>query len=493
MKNIIKYTIIFILSIFLGIFSYTKSFAADNFHIATYITGIGCPHCANVAPRLLEDRINECNDMIIVEYEIYQEPANASVIFEFNSNYGSGLGIPQVVFNKDNILVGDSQINKNIDVRCEEANNGVICLPDGNCVKWKDLDLNELPLLPRIWSRDRIAVRTDQKEISEDINILVKDFLTADNPQEYIESLSVNNFVSPEDIEISGGTVKFKTAVSIDGWLLQWNGEDETIIPISDGNTSTQENSDTEKKVSFIKTVTLALSDSVNPCAIAILMMMLVSITTYNPGKKKAVLLSGLSFILAVLVMYFLYGILIVKFFDIIQSFKSVQSVITPALSVIMCIFCLILGILEIKDFVSYKPGSVGTEMPLKLRPKVQKLIAKITSPAGAFVLGLFVTVFLLPCTIGPYFILGGLISTGSTDISAMLPYLLLYNIIFVLPMLAATLIIFFGIKNIEDVKNWKDKNVRIMHLIAGILLTGLAVWVLIENIPAILGLLKVN
>jgi cytochrome c biogenesis protein CcdA len=157
-----------------------------------------------------------------------------------------------------------------------------------------------------------------------------------------------------------------------------------------------------------------------------------------------------------------------------------------------MGIFSLILGFLEVKDFLNYKPGSFGTEMPLNLRPKVQKIISKVTSPWGAFVLGMFVTIFLLPCTIGPYFILGGLISTGSTAIGEMIPYLFLYNIIFVMPMIAVTAIIFFGVKNIDDVKNWKDKNVRILHLIAGILLTGLAIWVLIENIPSILSLFNI-
>ena len=204
---------------------------------------------------------------------------------------------------------------------------------------------------------------------------------------------------------------------------------------------------------------------------------------------RKTILFTGLSFVFAVLVMYLIYGILIVKFFDLIQSFKNLQSIITPILSLVMSILALILGGLEIKDYFSYKPGSLGTEMPMNLRPKVQRLISKITSPLGAFILGLFVTVFLLPCTIGPYFILGGLISTGSTNISTMFPYLFLYNLVFVLPMVAVTLIIFLGVKDIGDVKNWKDKNVRILHLISGLLLTGLAIWVLVENTRGILGL----
>ena len=112
--------------------------------------------------------------------------------------------------------------------------------------------------------------------------------------------------------------------------------------------------------------------------------------------------------------------------------------------------------------------------MPLFLRPKVQNLISKITSPLGAFVLGLFVTLFLLPCTIGPYVILGGMLS--SLDYLKSVPYLLTYNIIFVLPMIAISLIVFFGTKGIDDISDWKDKNVRKMHLISGIAMTILGI-----------------
>ena len=463
--------------------------AEDFLHVATYLTGIGCPHCSNVAPKLLEERVNECNDMIVVEYEIYQKPENASVIFEFNSNYNSGLGIPLVIFNKESVLVGDKEINSKMEVRCEESYKGTICLPNGECPRWEDFNLNDMSLFPRIWSKDKIAIRIESYEIKEETNNLIKDFLRSEDTLSILETNDLVTSISPINVEISGGEVEFKNAVEIEGWLLQWNGNASSIISevSKEGESTTKVIS--EQKVSLIKTITLALADSVNPCAMAILMMMLIAIVTYNPGDKKAILLSGISFISAVLVMYLIYGVLIVKFFDLLQNFKSIQSVITPILSLVMGIFALILGTLEVKDFFAYKPGSLGTEMPMNLRPKVQKIISRITSPFGAFTLGMFVTIFLLPCTIGPYFILGGLISTGSTSISSMLPYLFLYNFIFVIPMMIITGIIFFGVKNIDDVKDWKDKNVRILHLISGILLTGLAIWVLIENMSGILSL----
>ena len=52
--------------------------------------------------------------------------------------------------------------------------------------------------------------------------------------------------------------------------------------------------------LTFTKITTLALADSVNPCAIAVLTMVLVTILIQNPGKPKKVLISGLAFVSAV-------------------------------------------------------------------------------------------------------------------------------------------------------------------------------------------------
>ena len=107
--------------------------------------------------------------------------------------------------------------------------------------------------------------------------------------------------------------------------------------------------------------------------------------------------------------------------------------------------------------------------MPISLRPKMKKFVSKITSPKGAFFMGLFVTLFLLPCTIGPYIILGSMLSINS--LLASIPLLLWYNVLFVVPMLIVILLIYFGMGQIKDVQEWKEKNIKYLHLIAGIII----------------------
>ncbi|MFA5084631.1 MAG: hypothetical protein WC475_04640, partial [Candidatus Paceibacterota bacterium] len=48
---------------------------------------------------------------------------------------------------------------------------------------------------------------------------------------------------------------------------------------------------------------------------------------------------------------------------------------------------------------------------------------------------------------------------------------LLLYNLIFVLPMIVITMIVYFGFTTVDRVYGWREKNLRLLHLIAGILL----------------------
>lgn len=228
--------------------------------------------------------------------------------------------------------------------------------------------------------------------------------------------------------------------------------------------------------ITWIGTITLALADSVNPCALAVLFMILVSIMMYNPKKKSKILLSGLAFVASVFIMYFFYGAIIITLLT-----KLSQTLASWSLYVykFFGLFAIILGVLSIKDFISYKPGTLGTEMPLMLRPKVKKIISKVTSPKGAFTTGIFVTLFLLPCTIGPYIVFGNLISQSITTslsekitlITQIAPYLLVYNLIFILPMLVVTFLVYFGITTINKAQNWKEENIRILHLIAGIIL----------------------
>jgi len=221
------------------------------------------------------------------------------------------------------------------------------------------------------------------------------------------------------------------------------------------------------------KITSLAIVNSVNPCQIAMLVLVLITIMTQNQEKKKKVLFAGLAFIAAVYIGYLFYGIVLVQLF---QTFTSALRQGSIYIKYAFAILTMLVGALQIKDFFFYKKGSFATEMPIWMRPKAKKAIQKITSPIGAFITGFVITLFLSPCTMAPLLIATEALS--KLGLVGALPWLLYFNLIVVLPLIVITFIVYKGIKTAENISQWKDRNVRILHLIAGVLLfiVGLAI-----------------
>lgn len=208
-----------------------------------------------------------------------------------------------------------------------------------------------------------------------------------------------------------------------------------------------------------LKIISLALVDAINPCTLAVLSLMLTAILTYSPNRKKNILLAGLAFVFSVFVMYLLYGLIIVKSFQLLNSLKVIQFWLYKGVALL----AILLGLLKIRAFFRNK-------LVCQTNSKVDRFVLKMTSPRGALLMGALVTVFLLPCTIGPYVVCGGILC--QLTLLEALPWLLIYNLIFVLPMLAVVLIIYFGFR-------WQFKNTQSLQLLAGlvILILGLTMF----------------
>jgi cytochrome c biogenesis protein CcdA/thiol-disulfide isomerase/thioredoxin len=448
----------------------------SQFRSFVYFTGIGCPHCAKVAP-VLHNKVEAQNGLLMIEYEIYKDISNVKVM----NDYGTALeksftSIPLVVYTPKTYDTGDVSIIANFDSKKNGIPFNTILILDQQ-VNWDDFNLNDLPGQPKLFYKNRALIKDDDTQLTDEQNNTLKDFLIADDLSTITPNL-VGETVSSTSVEDSGGYEYYKNGIKIGGWTLLWEKTDTNENTQSGGSVnilagiSTFFSNIAEKiRGSFsasnnlwIKVFSLALADSFNPCALSVLLMMLIAIATYHPKDRKQVLWAGLAFVGAVFITYLLYGILIVKAFQFIQAISSIRLYLYKALGV----GSILLGLLELKDYFFYKPGSAFTEMPLSFRPKVQKIMAKVTSPIGALGLGMFVTLFLLPCTMGPLFVTGGILSSDS--LITALPYLLFYNLVFVLPMIVIILLVFWGSKSIKEITTWRENNVKVMHLIIGII-----------------------
>jgi len=453
--------ILLVLSLSLFLFpSSTQAQESTQLKSVTYFTGIGCPHCAKVTP-VLHEKVNKEGNFLLVEYEIYQQSANAKYLDIYGNRYGSGLGIPLVLYDEPNYDLGDVNILKNFDEKLAKTPVNTFELTNG----YMDIlsaDLNKFEGKPKIYGKDRVAYQNTNKDLSPEENSIVRNFLLTQDLNAFVKELEGKE-VKTLTIKLSGAEEVYDYGISVGSWNILWRGDAPQGTSTGNNSSNDSPQTATDNNISMLKVIGLALTDSINPCALSVLLMMLIAVTTYHPKNRKQVLWSGLAFIAAVFVTYFIYGLLIVKAFEVLQAFSNVRLYLYKGLAV----GAIVLGLLELKDFFFYKPGGVGTEMPLFLRPKVQKILARITSPLGAFGLGMFVTLFLLPCTIGPYIILGGMLSFG--EFFQSIPILSLYNLIFVLPMIVIVFLIFFGSKDIKQISSWREKNIRILHLIIGL------------------------
>ena len=214
-----------------------------------------------------------------------------------------------------------------------------------------------------------------------------------------------------------------------------------------------------------------AAADSVNPCTFAVLVLLLGTLlVAQRRGRKALVLKAGFAFTIAVFVSYFLMGIGI---FSAIQA-AGVQRPFIMAVSSL----AILLGLWNMKDYFAY--GKWFTiEVPQRWRPTVKRLTASVVSVPGAFFVGVLDSLLLLPCSSGPYIAILALLSKTTTRIDGIL-YLLLYNVIFVLPLVAITLAVHFGFTTTARAERWRSARLGKLHLVSGAIMFLLGVGMLL-------------
>ncbi len=211
--------------------------------------------------------------------------------------------------------------------------------------------------------------------------------------------------------------------------------------------------------------VLAALIDSINPCAIGVLILL---ISTLIVIRKKVKMLSiGLLYILAVFLTYLLLG------FGLMTFMAAIPLVVAEYISIAVGLLVVFAGLVEIKDYFWYGEG-FSLRIPYKYSKKIEGKMKKLSLGAVIF-LGAFVAAVELPCTGGPYLAITLLLSQNFN--MAAFWYLVLYNIIFVLPLLVILGLALGGMK-VYRIQQWKQTNKSYMRLATGLILIALG-WLL--------------
>ncbi len=216
--------------------------------------------------------------------------------------------------------------------------------------------------------------------------------------------------------------------------------------------------------------VTTGLIDSFNPCAFGVLLFFIALLFTLKVRRTR-MLKIGSIYVLMIFLTYLMIGLGILQAIII-----SDQPHLVAQIAAIAVIF---LGFVSIKDYFFYgKWLTFG--MPASQTGRIKIWMSKATIPS-AIILGFLVGLCEFPCSGGVYVGVLSLLSISTTFWSGLF-YLIIYNIMFVLPLLII-IVAASNKKILKKIDAWEKKDKKYMKLANGALMILLGALLLLTTL----------
>jgi cytochrome c biogenesis protein CcdA len=219
------------------------------------------------------------------------------------------------------------------------------------------------------------------------------------------------------------------------------------------------------------------LTDGINPCAIGTLVFFL-SLLALLKASHARLLAVGLVFCAASFLTYTAIGFGLLRVLHAFSGFHTLRSAFELVLSGILIVFA---G-LSIRDAVRYRRTHKANAVHLQLPNSVKALIRRTLHHGldghhvwtGAFVSGALVTALESVCT-GQVYVptLVFMLKRGASPLRA-LGYLVVYNLMFVLPILVALVLTARGLRTLRLLE-WSRKNVVAAKLLLALFFVTMA------------------
>jgi cytochrome c biogenesis protein CcdA len=208
------------------------------------------------------------------------------------------------------------------------------------------------------------------------------------------------------------------------------------------------------------------LLDGINPCAFSVLLFFVAFLFTLQRGRAD-LLTFGLVYIGAIYLTYLGIGLGLLKVFQL--GAPHLFARLGAGLMIV-------LGLVNLKDYFWFGVG------PTLSIPKIgaaarDRWMRQATLPATA-VVGFLVGICEFPCTGGIYVGILGLLA-AETTFATGLGYLLAYNLMFVLPLVALLLLI-GNRRVVGQFSRWMVTHKRQLRLGQGLVMIALAAIILI-------------
>ncbi|MCB2202947.1 hypothetical protein KQH56_02965 [bacterium] len=235
------------------------------------------------------------------------------------------------------------------------------------------------------------------------------------------------------------------------------------------------------RDMGWLAVVFAGLIDGINPCAFATLIFF-VSYLTLSGRKGKEVLLVGGGFTVGVFIAYLAVGL---GLYQILEAVGATLELISKIVYGLTGVFCLVLAVMSFVDFAKARRGEIGDmllKLPEPLRKRINATIRKGRNTSnyvfGAFIAGLLVSLLELACTGQVY--LPTIIFVSSIPelrLQAVL-YLLLYNLMFILPLIVIFILVYFGTTS-KDLTSFLQKRAALVKFLMGLIFIGLGGWLI--------------
>lgn len=201
-----------------------------------------------------------------------------------------------------------------------------------------------------------------------------------------------------------------------------------------------------------------ALIDSINPCALSILMITIVFLVGIGQSRAGIVKL-GAIYIAGIFLAYLAIGFGLIHALHIFNT-PHFMAKLGAGIMIVW-------GVLELIN-VRFPAFPIKLQIPQAAHGAMARLMNRASIPA-VFVLGMLVGLCEFPCTGGPYLMVIGLLHDTGTYLRGA-GYLILYNLIFISP-LVVMLAIASEKSLLGKVDVWRKKHNRDMRLWAGVLM----------------------
>lgn len=212
---------------------------------------------------------------------------------------------------------------------------------------------------------------------------------------------------------------------------------------------------------------TAGFLDGIHPCAIAILVFFIAFLMTLQ-RSVKSIFLAGSVFIFVIFLTYLGIGIGLfsgMTFFGQHHFFARVGAWLLIALGLVT----LVAGLF---------PGKFsGFKMPGFATQRAKDLLGKATIPSVALA-AFLVALCAVPCSGGIYVAVTALLASKTTYLSGFL-FLLLYNLMYVLPLIIL-LILAANPLVLANLSKWRKKNEKGERLVMGAMTVILGVSILL-------------